>query len=152
MRQYWTPCVSLQSFKVEIPVWMQDQNADSIMHIMKSATLCGMPKLLACCEYWVVVDALTKAPQHVGLRARCLSEQQLCCSWSHIAEGLCLAFHNHYDLACQARFDTMPCSCECCQKCVSCKCTNAVKNDKAVPICVPSPKEFLKMAAADKRS
>ena len=67
----------------------------------------------------------------------------------------CIAFHNHFDLGCQAHFETMPCTCPCCQKHpsvnggVSSKCTPAVKTDKAVTICVPSPKEFLKMAATD---
>ncbi len=124
------------------------------MRIMKSAALCGMPKLLACCEHWVVLDAL-KSSQNVALRGPCLKEEQLSQSWSHIAEGSVMAFHNVCNSGFQARFDRSPCNCECCQKHpggkggVSCKCTMAVKNDKAVTFSVPSPKEFLKMAAAD---
>ena len=128
---------------------------DSFLHLMKSATLFGMPKLLACCEYYVVFTSLTTSHQHM-LKALCLREQQLSCSWSHIAEGLCTAFHKLIDPACQAHFDTIPCPCECCQKAsrvtgtVSCKCLrNSLGLGKALRVVVPSPKEFLKMAAAE---
>ena len=85
------------------------------MRIMKSAALCGMPKLLACCEYCIVFDALKKSPEHTALRARCLSDEQLSRSWSHIAEGSFIAFQRNYDPALHARFDTIPCECRCCQ-------------------------------------
>ena len=75
---------------------MQEQSLENFLHIIKSATLFGMPKLLACCEYYIVLTSMIPSPHRV-LRARRLREQQLCCSWGHIAEGLCMTIDNLTD-------------------------------------------------------
>lgn len=131
---------------------LQDQEDDVFLHIMKCATLYDMPKLLACCEYYVALSSLRSS--HTVLRARCLSEQLLIRSWSHIAVSFCMAFQSLFYQA----PPTQPCSCACCQQrrrqgysdcCCKCAIAATPAAREKLSKFVASPKEFLKIAAAD---
>ncbi|CAL5225856.1 g8639 [Coccomyxa viridis] len=50
---------------VKFPSYLEDQDFDKFINIMTSAALFGMPKVLACCEYYVAVDTYKEA--HMGL-------------------------------------------------------------------------------------
>ena len=72
---------------------LQDQGYDIFLHTVKCASLFGMPKLLACCEYYIALESLQTS--HTLLMTRstsCLSKELLGCSSIRIAEGFCMAF------------------------------------------------------------
>ena len=93
---------------------MQDQELESFLHIMKCATVFGMPKLLAYCEYHMALVSL-QSPQQGVLIKRCWSEQLSARSLGCIAEGICRAFSGLHGEIVQGPQKTVPCTCECCQ-------------------------------------
>lgn len=130
------------------------------MHTMKCATLYGMPKLLACCEYYIVLGSsslqttmvATGTPTCTVLKARCLSEPMLRRSWSHIAECFCFAFRRlAVQISCR-----QSCKCVCCRVgrkdpgWASSNCHLAATTEEELSSFLPSPMELLKMAAADR--
>ena len=101
-------------------------DVEGFLHIMTFATLHDMPKLLACCECYIAQSSFQctagSQTRSAKLRAQCMSEPQLGRSWSHIAEGFCMAFERLYMSS-----RRQPCNCACCQGCKeqggdSCKC------------------------------
>ena len=132
------------------------------MHTMMCAVLYDMPKLLACCEYYIavrssglhsnkVVATETFDPSGAVLRLCCSSEPMFMRSYTHVAEAFCMAFERLADQASRKQ----PCSCACCQSqrdpkvWQSCSCRIATMPKEGLSSFLPSPKELLKMAAAD---
>ena len=142
---------------------MQDQELESFLHIMKCATVFGMPKLLPYCEYHMALVSL-QSPQQGVLIKQCWSEQLSARSLGCIAEGICRAFSGLHGEIVQGPQKTVPCTCECCQirsnsyrrggQCIcSLQCSQPVRmTPPCVQAVLPGPKEFFKMASADKKS
>ena len=134
---------------------LQDQKPEDFLNIMKGASLFGMPKLLACCEYYVALSTLAGA--HGGLTAQCETEQLLARSWARIAKGFCKALQGAVAPTASQTCRSEPCKCECClavkirlSAYANCTCFRPVYTVKAAEGFVPSPKEFWKMAEGDK--
>ncbi len=152
-----------------LPIWrvtlsnaLQDQDFDKFINIMTSAALFGMPKVLACCEYYVAVDTYKEA--HMGLAtqtelgARCSREELLDCSRGRIGDGLAIAIHGMYGTQRDKYSDVTPCGCECCKRIcktlgkTSCSCSKKTVSLKTMAQLVPRPMEFLEMAMAERVS
>ncbi len=127
-----------------------EMDLESFLHTMKCATLYGMPKLLACCEYYIALSSsgLQPTPNSALLRARCLSEPLLRRSSSRIAESFGIAFVSLAEQASRRQ----PCKCACCQGrndpgYTSCNCYIAATPKEKLSGFLPSPKALLRMAA-----
>ncbi len=103
---------------------MQVQKPGSFMNIMESASLFGMPKLLACCEYNILIKPAKTSRRE--LMARCDSEPLLARSSAHIAEGYRKQVHGLLEIA-DHRSVTM----------------------HTLRRLFPNPRQLLEMAAAD---
>lgn len=135
-------------------VWLQDQKTGSFMGIMKCASLYSMPKLLACCEYNVAISAVDTLDSE--LRERCASEPLLACSWARIAKAFAITIYRVNGPTVTQSCEIQPCTCKCCQHSKSsdaagCKCVRYMVTTHVTRKLVPSPREFLKMAAAAER-
>ena len=128
---------------------------EAFLHILFSALLCDMPKLLACCDHHIAADP-QQSFQPISLRLKHLLPIS---SALRIAEGLCVAFQRM--AADHAAADqSQRCECECCRRnrqgfrsgqtisrgpqiraCYSKGIAGATLNKY-----VPGPKEFLEMA------
>ena len=158
----WCFCLSPTLFpELCLLLLMQDQDMEKCMQAMQSATLYGMPKLLACCEYSVALTAL-QSPQQGLLIERCRSEQLLARSWVCIAEGIRRAYHSLREETIQRQSEAAPCTCECCQilhsPYRSCSCSQPYgcnvfrPSPSQVRALLPGPREFLAMTMADKKA
>ena len=134
---------------------VQDQKPEDFLHIMKSASLYGMPQLLACCEYYLALSTLTAS--HADVRAQCAAEPLLVRSWHRIAEAFCEAWKSSAGSEAPKKSSSQPCSCSWCRYCrgeqyggheLHCKCTQAFPTVSARESFLPSPKEFMEMAKA----
>lgn len=130
-----------------------EMDVEGFLYTMKCATLYGMPKLLACCEYYIALSSsgLQPTTNAVALRVRCLSEPLLRRSSSRIAEGFCIAFQGLAEHASRRQ----PCKCACClgrndPGYTSCNCHIAATPKEKLSGFLPGPKAFLKMAGAEK--
>ena len=133
--------------------------------MLECATIYGMPKLLACCEYHLATDPLQRFER---LPASFPSGQVLPgCSLLRVAHGLRAAFHN---MAVDRAIPKLPlerCDCQCCLTVrvrspgiqnnmhqagfPECNCSKRVSSSSEriyLQEYVPGPQEFLEMASA----
>ena len=121
---------------------MQGSNPAAILRMMKTADTLHMPKILACCERHVAIDAAK------SMRTKAFWEQMPACSSVRIARGLDAAYED-YKAQATTKIRSWIANCPNYYNSHGMRSyiddADAMVNDSELKVSVPSCKAFLKM-------